>query len=108
MAAIRHPKAKTTKRRTAAPKGAVDEVASLRAQLDAAVNDYQETIRLTKLYMAAIERHPPKLKKGERSAWDKIIEAGHSIPQEELDRHPRDGARNLHHYLYGTPKQDPD
>ena len=107
MAAIRHPKAKPVKGRASSPKGGVDEVASLRVQLDAAVNDYKETIRLTKLYIAAIERNPPKLKKGERSAWDKIIEAGHSIPQEELDRHPTDGARNLHHYLHGTPKQDP-
>lgn len=47
---------------------------------------------------------PPK----EKPIWEEIRELGLQIPAEERARHPRDGARNLHHYLHGHPKQDPD
>ena len=40
--------------------------------------------------------------------WEKIVERGKRIPPDELANVPTDGARNLHHYLYGSPKQDPD
>ena len=46
--------------------------------------------------------------KRELTIWEKIAERGKRIPPEELARIPTDGARNLHHYLYGAPKQDPD
>lgn len=35
------------------------------------------------------------------TVWEKIIEIGNSIPDEELARMPRDGAANHDHYLYG-------
>jgi hypothetical protein len=38
--------------------------------------------------------------------WQKLIELGHSIPDEELARIPRDGAQNADYYLHGSPKQD--
>ena len=47
-------------------------------------------------------------KKTAPSIWAEIIALGESIPPEERARAPRDGARNLHHYLHGAPKQDPD
>ena len=47
-------------------------------------------------------------KKRELTLAERIIEIGKRIPPEELARHPRDGARNLEHYLYGSPKQDPE
>lgn len=46
--------------------------------------------------------------KREPTIWEKIIERGKRIPPEELAKFPTDGARNLDHYLYGSPKQDPE
>ena len=46
--------------------------------------------------------------KADEPFWEKIAERGKRIPPEELANVPTDGARNLHHYLYGSPKQDPD
>ena len=44
--------------------------------------------------------------KRELALWEKIVARGKRIPPEELANHPTDGARNLDHYMYGTPKQD--
>jgi hypothetical protein len=44
-------------------------------------------------------------KKSPRTMWDDLADIGRRIPDEELARHPRDGARNLEHYLYGAPKR---
>ena len=41
-----------------------------------------------------------------RTFWDDLADIGLRIPDEELARHPRDGARNLEHYLYGAPKRN--
>jgi len=46
--------------------------------------------------------------KPDKPLWEKIVERGKRIPLDELANVPTDGARNLHHYLYGSPKQDPD
>ena len=37
--------------------------------------------------------------------WEKIIEAGHRIPEEELKDLPTDLAANVDHYAYGLPKR---
>ena len=39
--------------------------------------------------------------------WERIIELAESIPDEVLQRLPTDGARNVDHYLYGAPKEEP-
>lgn len=49
-----------------------------------------------------------RVPKRELALWEKIVARGKRIPDEELARIPTDGARNLDHYLYGAPKQDPD
>jgi Arc/MetJ-type ribon-helix-helix transcriptional regulator len=36
--------------------------------------------------------------------WETIIEIGKNIPEEEWEGIPTDLARNLDHYLYGSPK----
>jgi antitoxin component of MazEF toxin-antitoxin module len=36
--------------------------------------------------------------------WERIIALTADIPAEELDKPPVDGAAQLDHYLYGTPK----
>jgi hypothetical protein len=38
--------------------------------------------------------------------FEYLIERAKSIPAKELARMPRDGAKNLDHYLDGSPKQD--
>jgi hypothetical protein len=43
---------------------------------------------------------------GAKPIWDTIVELGASIPEEEWAKVPRDAAKNLHHYLYGAPKQE--
>ena len=39
--------------------------------------------------------------------WEKIIEAGHRIPEEGLKDLPTDMAANVDHYAYGLPKRFP-
>jgi hypothetical protein len=39
------------------------------------------------------------------NVWERIIELGNAIPDEEIARMPRDGAKNFDHYLHGSPKQ---
>lgn len=58
----------------------------------------------TRKRTSATKRDP----KRKPSIWEQIAERGKRIPPEELANFPTDGARNLHHYLYGSPKQDPD
>ena len=43
----------------------------------------------------------------EKPFWQIAVEIGQSIPDDELAKLPRDGARNLDHYLYGAPRQEP-
>ena len=39
------------------------------------------------------------------SIWDKIAAIGETITPVDLAKIPTDGARNLHHYLHGAPKE---
>ena len=38
--------------------------------------------------------------------WEKIRERAMKIPVEELEKLPTDGAAELDHYIYGTPKRN--
>jgi Arc/MetJ-type ribon-helix-helix transcriptional regulator len=40
----------------------------------------------------------------ETPIWETIIKIGQSIPEEAWEGIPTDLARNLDHYLYGSPK----
>ena len=42
---------------------------------------------------------------GAKPIWEVALEIGASVPEEEWAKVPTDGARNLHHYLYGAPKE---
>jgi Arc/MetJ-type ribon-helix-helix transcriptional regulator len=44
---------------------------------------------------------PPKRK----PLWERAAELRQSIPAEEWDKLPTDGARQLDHYIYGSPKR---
>ena len=42
--------------------------------------------------------------KNETPIWETIVGIGQAIPEEEWSRLPADLARNVEHYLYGSPK----
>ena len=44
------------------------------------------------------------MKKDRRPIWEVVKEITDSIPEEEWEKLPKDGAMNHDHYLYGTPK----
>lgn len=48
----------------------------------------------------------PPVERGQ-SLFEILEKARRAIPADEAKRHPRDGAKNLDHYLYGTSKQEP-
>jgi len=41
-----------------------------------------------------------------RPIWEVIAEIGQSVPEEDWNKVPTDIAENLHHYLYGDPRED--
>ncbi len=41
-----------------------------------------------------------------RPFWERIVELGASIPEEEWEKVPKDLSINLDHYLYGAPKEE--
>ncbi len=45
-----------------------------------------------------------KLPPEPESLFERLAKIGDAIPDEELAKHPSDGARNLEHYLYGKPR----
>ena len=38
--------------------------------------------------------------------WEWIAEQARNVPEEEWERFPKDGAAEVDHYLYGTPKRN--
>jgi hypothetical protein len=38
--------------------------------------------------------------------WEEVLEIGAGVPQEEWAKVPADLSINLHHYLYGAPKEE--
>jgi len=40
-----------------------------------------------------------------RPIWEIVEEIGASVPDEDWEKVPTDGARNLDHYLYGAPRK---
>lgn len=43
---------------------------------------------------------------GAKPIWEVALEIGASVPEEEWAKIPTDLSKNLHHYLYGAPKQE--
>ena len=48
---------------------------------------------------------PKRTPKRVPSIAERIIALGEQIPEEELANFPTDGAKNLDHYIYGSPKR---
>jgi hypothetical protein len=47
----------------------------------------------------------PPSQKAAKPIWEQFIAASLTIPDEEWDRLPIDGATQHDHYIYGTPKR---
>ena len=43
--------------------------------------------------------------KTDKSVWELFEDASRELPNEELDRLPKDGSLQHDHYIYGTPKR---
>lgn len=50
---------------------------------------------------------PPERIQRDPTLWEDLRAIGRSVPKEELDRLPRDGAGDPDYYIYGTSKKDP-
>jgi hypothetical protein len=55
------------------------------------------------LAVEAVEAPEPAT--SSKPIWEVALEIGASIPEEEWAKIPTDLAKNLHHYLYGAPKE---
>ncbi len=62
----------------------------------------QRTPKAAKPKRAPQRKRAPKR---ELSLSERIIAIGKKIPLEELEKLPKDGAENLDHYIYGSPKR---
>ncbi len=51
-------------------------------------------------------QQPKPRRKHELTLAERIAAIGARIPEDQLKDIPTDAARNLDHYLYGSPKQD--
>jgi Arc/MetJ-type ribon-helix-helix transcriptional regulator len=50
---------------------------------------------------------PPATPPAHKPIWERAAELRKSIPEEEWAKLPTDGARQLDHYIYGSPKRPP-
>lgn len=48
----------------------------------------------------------PEYDDSARPIWEEVLEIGASVPPEEWAKVPADLSINLHHYLYGAPKEE--
>jgi Arc/MetJ-type ribon-helix-helix transcriptional regulator len=46
----------------------------------------------------------PPAARNDPPVWETIVSIGQAVPEEEWARIPTDLARNVDHYLYGSPK----
>lgn len=42
----------------------------------------------------------------EKPFWQRIMEMGAEVPDEEWQKLPRDFVRNFEHYMYGAPREE--
>jgi Arc/MetJ-type ribon-helix-helix transcriptional regulator len=61
----------------------------------------QEGLDLLEARDAAAHNHDTG---SEPPIWETIVQIGQEVPVEEWARIPSDLARNLDHYMYGSPK----
>ncbi len=54
------------------------------------------------------KRSGNKARTAQQELLEVILEIGRSISAQDQARHPIDGAKNIDHYLYGSPREDED
>jgi Arc/MetJ-type ribon-helix-helix transcriptional regulator len=66
----------------------------------------QEYAQRNRQQPAAIQPSPAQPGTPKRKPlWERAAELRQSIPAEEWDKLPTDGAKQLDHYIYGSPKR---
>jgi hypothetical protein len=78
-----------------------DQMRQLRSELDSKLAE-SETTRLGRR-----ESDPPDTSPAPKSILEMVDELRKKVPPEEFSKLPTDGARQLDHYLYGSPKRPP-
>jgi predicted transcriptional regulator len=76
----------------------------VKALIDKALEDLQERLHAARENGA---KGRGQQKEKNKLIWEKIVEAGRRIPDEELESLPTDMAANVDHYAYGLPKRYP-
>lgn len=69
---------------------------ALRAAVDAYLNHTAQLSESNGTETAPVEARP---------IWEEIEDIIKDVPEEEFKKLPRDGAEQLDHYIYGTPKR---
>lgn len=62
-----------------------------------------EASRVTK--PVQVDDGEPQLPPDYKPIWEQVAEIFADVPEEELEKLPRDGAEQHDHYLYGAPKK---
>ncbi len=67
-----------------------------------------EQDRVARLILDEVEAFGKENGKGEpqqKPYWEVIQDIMKDVPDEELEKLPKDGAAEIDHYIYGTPKR---
>ena len=70
-----------------------------------AFNEQQEQGRQMPQTSEVEATPPPPAAPAEKPIWEVIDELRKSVPPEEFLKLPKDGAEQLDHYIYGSPKR---
>jgi Arc/MetJ-type ribon-helix-helix transcriptional regulator len=81
------------------------------ASVDAAMTK-AASLLLDQLKQAQTQAMPPAVSQADsvlkhKPIWEVVDELRKSVPPEEFAKLPKDGAEQLDHYLYGSPKRPP-
>ncbi|MGO9598737.1 MAG: hypothetical protein ACLP7Q_12180 [Isosphaeraceae bacterium] len=59
------------------------------------------------LQSQSLSTSQPEEPRTQKSIWERILERSQTVPDEEWNKLPVDGAEQHDHYIYGTPKRPP-
>ena len=57
------------------------------------------------IVLQALQDQQPPPASSHKPIWEVVEELRKSVPPEEFSKLPEDGAEQLDHYIYGTPKR---
>jgi Arc/MetJ-type ribon-helix-helix transcriptional regulator len=79
------------------------QFASADEMIDKLVREYDQQHRQPPAATQSSPAQPATPRR--KPLWQRAAELRQSIPAEEWDKLPTDGARQLDHYIYGSPKR---